>query len=342
MAPGGPLLVDLTSFALSAAEDSSAKAATAAALFKSASDYGYAHVAGHGVPPAATARLLSAARSFFQSRAADADDGDGYADIALSPDTYRGYQRLGENVTLGRRDGHRALDFLRSLPAGTELPAGASVELGEAVEVYMGAVLCAGGAVMRAVCHTLRLPPAVLDECFSNPFWILRLIHYPAAESVVETVPGVTHGCGAHRDYGWLTFVVTDEQPGTQAALEVSKDGSADGFAPAALPPTGGLLLNFGDCLEALTGGCFPATLHRVARPPKDRLSIAAFVEPNFSWRISPLALTLPPTEGVSTATAAGHRERVDKLQRFSCYGEYLLSKVSANFSIYNNASDET
>jgi isopenicillin N synthase-like dioxygenase len=362
-APASPPLVDLTPFRASSPPSPSAAAASSAALLESAASFGYAHVAGHGVPPTVTERVLAASRRFFESRIvaeAGCPGGDRAADrslapnVAMSPVTFRGYQRLGENVTLGRRDAHRALDFLRQLPADACLPAGGSPslselafgenvfpdgELGEAVTDFIQAVVQAGRAVMRGVCHALLLPEAALADSFSDPFWLIRLIHYPAAAAAAAAGDGrVTRdelGCGAHRDYGWLTMVVSDEDPGSVAAMQVSKDGSPGGFAPAAVPPAGCFLLNFGDCLEALTHGAFPATLHRVLRPPRDRLSVAVFVEPNFGWRIGALRLpTASPRPLHAARDAAEHRRRLAEMGKYACYGEYLLSKVSSNFSL--------
>lgn len=156
---------------------------------------------------------------------------------------------------------------------------------------------------MHAVCHALRISPATLTECFSDPFWVLRLISYPprcpeSTDSVARPRPSL--GCGPHRDYGWLTFVITDERPDSVGALEISRDGSDAGFEPAVLPPPGCFLLNFGDCLEALTNGLFPATLHRVAQPRTERLAIAAFIGNHFLEFQLRLVAPWPRPEGRS------------------------------------------
>lgn len=299
MTPQPPPLVDLSAFVHTSAATKHEIDTAATALLNSASDFGYAHVGGHSVPESVTSRLFEECRQFFQDCATGGED---QLDprVALSSTSYRGFQKLGENVTLSRRDTHRAIDALRTLPDGYNLPDSASpalkqlafgknifptAELEKSVEEYMQAVLHTGGAVMRAVCHALRMPPAVLADCFSDPFWILRLISYPSdsANDMDAACSEPKLGCGQHRDYGWLTFVITDESPGSIGALEISTDGSDNKFEPAALPPPGSFLLNFGDCLEALTNGLFPATLHRVACPRRDRLAIAAFVGKFFS-----------------------------------------------------------
>lgn len=361
--PEPPPLVDLSPFLTHASTEprcAEAAAASVAALVSSAASHGYVHVS-NAIPSVVSARLLFAAHTFFHAKSIDASIAP---EMRLTPPSYRGYQQLGENVTSARRDMHHALDFMRMLakPASSEglmfphpqvfdtrdleaLAIGENVfpnaELKEAVTEFMQYATTAGQAVMRAVADAMGVSRSLFaDGSFSDPFWLARLIQYPPVSDgdVVDAESSL--GCGAHTDYGFLTFVLEDQPDATESALQVCpRDDGV--FVAAAIPPQDALLLNFGDCLEAVSAGAFPATLHRVVRPSSGRISIAAFIEPNFAWRIRPL---LPsPLVGRITSNhdaQVAHQRHVQKMQRFSCYGEYLLSKLSSNFALYDDGGD--
>ena len=77
-------------------------------------------------------------------------------------------------------------------------------------------------------------------------------------------------------------------------------------------PIPGAILVNVGDLLEAVSGGRFPATRHRVLVPLEEfqrrnpRQSIAFFVHPDDAVVISPLA---GPMAAYPPVTARGHLE---------------------------------
>lgn len=351
-------------------------------LRAAADHYGYAHVVGHGVPSSVMERLLRLCRMFFESKhpIMAVSENDPIA-MRNSPNTYRGYQPLAYNVTEGAPDAHHALDYMRSLgvsaagpgdsaffstsentrndstlnillknnPQLAALAFGQNIfpdeRFAEAVQDFVPYALRAGVAVMNAVATALELPAHALRDAFSDPFWILRLIHYPA-EHQAGNDQTTDHcrssnstamlGCGAHRDYGFLTFLVEQSVEKQNSALQVSlREGC---WTSARVPAEGALLLNFGDCREVISGGVFPATLHRVLRPARgDRLSIACFVEPNFAWSMQSLLPTDQRRSHRQCQTAhdeATYSGRLANLTCFSCYGEYLLSKVQTNFTV--------
>ena len=78
---------------------------------------------------------------------------------------------------------------------------------------------------------------------------------------------------GAHKDSGFLSFLLQDDQQGLQ--VEVS-----DGQWIDAKPLPGSFVVNIGELLELATNGYLRATVHRVISPPanKQRLSIAFFL----------------------------------------------------------------
>jgi isopenicillin N synthase-like dioxygenase len=346
-------------------ESDQAQSESAEGLLKAARDHGYAHASCHGVPAEVISRLLTCARHFF-----DRASPEERARVALheNPGSYRGFQPVRANVTQGQPDGHQALDYMRTLAdfesscLGPEIVEMArkdnvypSSEMADAVHDFVRYAVAAGVAVMRGVALGLGLSATAFEEngAFSDPFWIIRLIHYPSVESDrcsalakgsrgdgCSNVPEL--GCGAHRDYGFITFVVAETNPpdAVDTALQVWRNGTS--WISAVKPPKGDLFINFGDCLEVVSSGVFPATLHRVMRPSVgDRLSVAVFIEPNFDWKIrSAVTLgTSVPTDLCDDGSSVpeggetqSYSSRIRKLQSFKCYGEYLYSKVSSNF----------
>jgi isopenicillin N synthase-like dioxygenase len=356
--------VDLSPFTTSIGSESrTLQAASVAKLLRASKEHGYAHAAGHGIPTDVTERLLRAARTFFEKAPPQER-----ARVAMhsQPGSYRGFQPVYANVTQGHPDGHQALDYMRTIdnftspslaPEIVEMAKASNLfphgEIEDAVSEFITHAVRAGVAVMRAVALGMGLSTRAFEEngAFSDPFWIIRLIHYPAVEraqvghDAADTMQSeAALGCGAHRDYGFITFVTAETNPPdtVDRALQVCDKGGH--WVAAKKPVKGDFLVNFGDCLEVVSCGLFPATLHRVLRPQfGDRVSVAVFIEPNFDWVIRsfmPVSRSAPckrvdfdgdprNPEGFRTES---YLLRIQKLQEFSCYGEYLYSKVSANF----------
>jgi Isopenicillin N synthase and related dioxygenases len=119
----------------------------------------------------------------------------------------------------------------------------------------------------------LSLPPDAFDALYgTHPNEHVKLIRYPGQASDASQ-----QGVGAHKDSGFLTFLLQDEQPGLQ--VEVTPGHWVD-----ALPKPGAFVVNIGELLEIATNGYLRATVHRVVSPParKERVSIAFF--PVHSW----------------------------------------------------------
>ena len=111
--------------------------------------------------------------------------------------------------------------------------------------------------------------------------------------------------CGEHSDYGTITLLYQDKLGG----LEVK---GVDGQWINADPVPGTVLVNVGDLLEALTGGLFPATRHRVVVPEQEirrrtkRQSIVFFIHPDDAVVCEPLA---GPDPRYQPVTARQHLE---------------------------------
>ena len=264
--------------------------AAASALHDACRQVGFFCAANHGIDPSLQRRVLRTSRAFF------ALPEEVKARYALSGDNpYRGYQRLGINITEGLRDRHEALDVFRELRCGkgrrrakegagsqryhplldtiNQLPddsvaPGFAASLAEYVDVMSGL----GRGLMRGVAVGLGLPPRFFAPTVDDVFWIMRVIHYPLAASRSES-RGVRDeeggaaavGCGRHTDYGNLTMIAADDVHA--GLLQVQ---SAGGTWVTARPPPGTLCCNLGDMLSRWTNGLYQSTPHRVLLPTAD------------------------------------------------------------------------
>jgi len=249
--------------------------------------------------------------------------------MALGGRTWRGYFRVGDELTSGKPDQKEGLYFGAELPvddtrvlAGTPLhgpnlfpekPAG----LRAAVLEYMVALTGLGHRLMAGLALGLDLEESYFAEHGTGePLTLFRIFNYPPPAD--PTLWGV----GEHTDYGLLTILLQDDAGG----LEVK---SRSRWVPAP-PVEGSFVCNIGDMLDRMTGGLYRSTPHRVRNPaPRARLSFPFFFDPNFFARVQPIDLSgreLPPDD---------RDERWDKASVHAfegTYGDYLLAKVGKVF----------
>ena len=299
--------------------------AGAAQLRQACRESGFFYVVGHGVDEGLQRRLRDLSRAFF------AQDLDTKLRIrmALGGRAWRGYFRVGDELTSGKPDQKEGLYFGTELApdhplvqAGTPLhgpnlfpdePAG----FRETVLEYMAALTRLGHRLMAGLALSLELEESYFaDRYTGEPLTLFRIFNYPPPSD-----PGLW-GVGEHTDYGLLTILLQDDAGG----LEV-KSRSHWVSAP---PVPGSFVCNIGDMLDRMTRGLFRSTPHRVRNPaPRDRLSFPFFFDPNFFARVQPI--DLPDAE----APADDQDERWDhaSVHAFQgTYGEYLLNKVGKVF----------
>jgi isopenicillin N synthase-like dioxygenase len=246
------------------------------------------------------------------------------------------------------RDAHEGLDLYRELSPGGPMPplrpsplhsrnpwaAMDAPSLVADLKAHISDCLQLGQAITRGMAAGLGLPPAFFEgpgggwTSAETSYWVTRLISYPplpaSARAAIEAAatnstsggdlpPDLALSCGAHCDYGMLTFVAADA-PG----LEVR---NADGAWVAAPPIPDAVVCNTGDMWRLWSAGAYAPTLHRVVYRGVDgpRTSIAFFYEPAFGavCRAPP---GLPGADGF-----AG--EEVE-------YGAHLEGKVLSNFEL--------
>ena len=281
-------------------------------LRRVAHDVGFFYLTGHGVPEDLGDRLLGAARRLF-ALPQEAKD----AVAMVNSPHFRGYTRLGGELTGGRVDWREQIDigpersplsdppepYLR-LQGPNQWPQ-ALPELRGIVAEWDAALAEVGRKLLAHWAAALGSPDDVFAAAFADtPATLIKIVRYPQqAES--------TQGVGAHRDAGVLTLLFAE--PGSRG-LEVRDPQS--GWIEAA-PVEGAFIVNIGEMLEVATGGYLRATEHRVnLADAGERISVPYFFNPRLDARLPVLSL---PAE--LAAEARGVSADPSDEQIFPVYG---------------------
>ncbi|PWC14408.1 2-oxobutyrate oxidase [Brenneria roseae subsp. americana] len=247
-------------------------------LNHAARDVGFFYLTHHGIDAVLQQRLQQLSRDFF---ALPAEEKQRVAMIH-SPH-FRGYNRAGSELTLSQPDWREQFDIGAERPAltlsetdprwrrlqGPNLWPTALPELKTVLLPWQQAMTRMSLRLLRAFAEALELPITAFDALYGNkPNEHIKLIRYPG-----QPADGKRQGVGAHKDSGFLSFLLQDDQPGLQVEVE-------PGRWIDALPLAGSFVVNIGELLELATNGYLRATVHRVVSPPvgQTRLSIAFFL----------------------------------------------------------------
>ncbi|DBB09057.1 TPA: hypothetical protein ACH3X3_007680 [Trebouxia sp. C0006] len=274
----------------------------AAAILHSCVTTGFFYVSNHGVAQQIIENQWQQNRAFFDLPLKEKL-------LILADSNGRGYTPFSaesldpEHQSQG--DTKEGLVFGREVPADGEEanlplhgpnqwpPEGLLPGYKAAMQAYMDAIRGLADRLLPLIAIALQLPTDFFDMHFDKPMIALRPLHYSAQTSLPDE--GI-YGAGAHTDYGLLTVLATDENPGLQICTE--------GKWAAVRPVPGTFIINLGDMLERWTNGYFRSTLHRVVNcVGKERYSTAFFYNPNFNARVECLpqcckieAAKFPPT----------------------------------------------
>jgi isopenicillin N synthase-like dioxygenase len=280
-------------------------------LRAAAHDVGFFYLIGHEVPARLTQRMLEAARRFFALPQADKD-----AIAMVRSPHFRGYTRLGGELTRGEADWREQIDIgPERMPIGgprkpdylwlqgpNQWP-DALPELPAIVADWDAALARVARTLLADWASALGSPPDVFDAAFAGtPATLIKMVRYPARAVT-------TQGVGAHRDAGVLTLLLAE--PGSQGLQVRAVDGWVD--VPAL---DGAFIVNIGELLELATGGYLRATEHRVnlRSPAAERISVPYFFNPRLDAQIP--VLSLP-----AHLAAQGHRHADPSDPIFSVYG---------------------
>jgi isopenicillin N synthase-like dioxygenase len=242
-------------------------------------------------------------------------------DNRLSPH-FRGYTRLGHEITAGRPDAREQIDFapeqepvprerwdhpFRLLEGPNQWPDAALPELRGVVMAWAELLSGVARELNRALAACLGLPEDHFDEAFGGrPHWFGKLIRYVGRDDDGPEAQGV----GPHADWGFLTLLLQDGTGGLQA-----RPSRAEHWVE--VPPIeGALVINVGEMLEVATSGYLLATQHRVlpCAPGTTRQSIGFFWSPRLEAALD--LVELPP-DLAAEAPGVTHHEHNALLPRF-------------------------
>ena len=314
-------IIDVAPLAAGGAEKQRVAAQIDAACRRS----GFFYVIGHGVDAGLQHDLQTVACQFFARPTAEKMQ----IEMSRGGKAWRGYFRVGDELTSGRPDQKEGLYFGQELAAdhplvqaGTplhgpnlfpDIPAG----MRSTILQYMAALTELGQRLMAGVALGLGLPESYFAEHGTrDPLILFRIFNYPPPASPERW------GVGEHTDYGLLTILLQDDVGG----LEVK---SKSGWISAP-PLPGSFVCNIGDMLDRMTRGVYRSTPHRVRNVSgRDRMSFPFFFDPNFFADARPVDLP----SGETAADDRGSRWDQSSVHIFQgTYGEYLLGKVGKVF----------
>ena len=263
------------------------------ALRDAAHHVGFFQVTNYGAREGQAQELLDTLAGFFKLPLQER--------LALDNRTsaqFRGYTRLGTEITRGRADSREQIDFgpdrepMADVPADklflrlqghNQWPAGYP-ELEKAAEQWAQLMAGIGAELLAGISAALGLPEDYFAAPFADtPAWMGKLVHYVGGQ-----VPEAgTQGVGSHADYGFVTLLLQDSVGG----LEVQPHGQEEWIPVEPIP--GALVVNLGEMLEVATNGYLMATIHRVTAPPPgvDRYSVPFFWSPRLDAVIDPVPL---------------------------------------------------
>jgi isopenicillin N synthase-like dioxygenase len=246
-------------------------------LREAAHEVGFFYLIGHGVPDELAGSVLDAARRLFELPEADKD-----AVAMVRSRHFRGYTRLGGELTRGRVDWREQIDIGPQRPpiGGPDKPdylwlqgpnqwPKALPELPGIIDEWDAALSSVARTLLRHWAASLGSPPDVFDSAFADaPATLIKIIRYPARAASSQ-------GVGAHRDAGVLTLLLAE--PGSRGLQVRRARGGDPGEGWIDVPPLeGAFIVNIGELLEVATGGYLRATEHRVNLhgPAAERISV--------------------------------------------------------------------
>lgn len=268
--------------------DARARRTLAVELNRVCHEIGFFYVVNHGIEDATSANYLEMLRAFF----ALPPDLKAAIDKHHSPQ-FRGWERLGSELTNNRVDYREQLDigverdaldspepYYRALLGPNQWPRERDLPGFRAgVTDYFERLSDLARELLRIMSLSLGLDETHIERVFgARPSPYLKLIRYP------QTTAG-GQGVGVHKDSGFLTLLLQDENAGLEAQ---ANDDSWHRVEPLA----GSLVVNTGELLQLLTHNYFIATPHRVINAAAtERFSSAFFYSPDLETRLDPLPI---------------------------------------------------
>ncbi|CAB9507284.1 Probable 2-oxoglutarate-dependent dioxygenase [Seminavis robusta] len=160
-----------------------------AAVHHACTTVGFFHIVNHGVSETLRNTVLEEARNMFRNLSEEQKE---TFSVAHS-NSYRGYQRIGVNITSEQPDGHEGFDLI-SESTRAAIDHGCLTNYGHnlwpdpqwvprlrpTLEEYISQMNTVGNRLMAAASIGLGLGRDYFQPYFTDPYWTMRLIRYPA------------------------------------------------------------------------------------------------------------------------------------------------------------------
>lgn len=294
---------------------------------------GFMYITGHGVPVDLQNRLKDVSARFF----ALSQEEKSKIDMVFGGKAWRGYFKVGDELTSGVPDQKEGIYFGTELPEDHALPlhgpnlwpeGDLGAEMKEIVLGYLslmqqlGSVLLSksdslnelkciflGYILMQAMAKSLGIDSSFFEEAFTDPTLLFRIFNYPPHNPVFGES---SQAVGEHTDYGYLTILCQDSCGGLQV-----RGRNGQWIDAPYIENT--FVINLGDALEHCTGGLLRATPHRYvvkiytfialnmvydlyrvlqrAGASNNRLSFPFFYDPNFRTEMKSIMSMLSPKQ---------------------------------------------
>jgi len=262
-------VIDLTGFSDGA---SGVRDRIGAAVDRACREVGFFSIVGHGVDDRMMADSHREAMSFF-----DLALEDRMAVVMPEPGYPYGYNPFNAEALNRSIGGDAPPDLKETFNVGPivtpELDAMADADqraiyapnlwpaaqpsLRSAIEAHYRSMSELASTLMQVFAVSLGLDDHWFDVFVDQHTSALRLAHYPALSDAPKDGGA---RAGAHTDYGTLTILLLDDEPGLQVE-------SLDGQWVDVKAPDEALVVNLGDLMQRWTNDRWRSTMHRVVVP---------------------------------------------------------------------------
>lgn len=257
-------------------------------LGESCHQFGFFYIENHGLDADLCYRYMDLLKRFF-----DLSEQEKFRIHKQHSPQFRGWEQLGSERTNNQVDfreqidiglEHKAYDnpspyYLALVGPNQWLPESSLPGFRAMVTDYLTAVSRLSRDLLRMLSVALGLDRDHIVRLFGEaPSPYLKLIRYPEDHQNQM-------GVNAHKDSGFITILLQDEQPGLEAQ-------AANGEWIAVDPIPGTLVINVGELMQMLSCNYFIAAPHRVRNiSHRVRYSSAFFDHPDLTASILPLPI---------------------------------------------------
>lgn len=297
VAAAGVPTVDVAGLAEGKSKEERGK--TVEQIRKACTEVGFFYATNHGVNGATIDATIGAAEDFFgmtKDQKLNIDN--------VNSSAFRGYIAQGlentngvvderEQVEFGPDDEpaeRDAMPYYLRLKGPNQWPDDAACPgFRPSLDTFASEMEQEARRLTAALAEALGEPADVWETEFDNPFVQMKICRYPGMETPTAGVSGV----GAHSDSGFLSMLVQDDAGGLQVQI--------DGEWVDVPPLRHAIVVNLGEMLQLMSGGSFKATVHRVLRSERNRISIPYFWNPNLDVTMAGLGI------GAAARSSATH-----------------------------------